>query len=87
MPTKHIAIESWDIVTRTTLAATIKNQAIIRETQVMDYLIKKGAKNLTDKDLRAMAGEPTYRRQKPAKAAKAEKTEKAEKTAKRQNKE
>jgi hypothetical protein len=76
MPTKHIAIDSWDIVTKTTLAATIKNQTIIRETQVIDYLIKKGSKNLTDKDLRAIAKELTYRRQKPAKTAKKRKTTK-----------
>ena len=72
MPTKHITDEAWDTVSKITLEATIRNKKLIRENQVIDYLILKATKNLTDKDLVAIASTLVYSKRKPAKTAKNE---------------
>lgn len=70
MPTKHITDEAWDTVSKITLDATIRNKKLIRENQVLDYLIHKATKDLTDKDLVAIASTLVYSERKPAKSAK-----------------
>ena len=74
MPTKHIAVETWESVTETTIKATIKNKRVIKEGQVLDYLIRKATKNLTNKDFLEIAKTMTDSEPKQAKTAKKRRT-------------
>ena len=61
MPTKHIDTTSWNTVESVTIRAINLNEKLVKETDVIRLLIERGAKALTDDDLRNINGfKPGY---------------------------
>lgn len=61
MPTKHIDTTSWNTVESVTVRAIELNGKLVKETDVIRLLIERGAKTLTDDDLRNINGfKPNY---------------------------
>ena len=56
MPTKHIDTTSWNTVESVTVRAIELNGKLVKETDVIRLLIERGAKTLTDDDLRNING-------------------------------
>lgn len=50
MPTKHITDKTWRIIEKETVKAVIATQKPIKETQVLEMLIKKGIENIKEED-------------------------------------
>ena len=50
MPTKHISDASWKKVESETYKAVLATKTVLKETDILNFLISKGAENATEDD-------------------------------------
>ena len=55
MPTKHISDASWKKVESETYKAVLATQTVLKETEVLNFLISKGAENASEDDYKELA--------------------------------
>jgi len=55
MPTKHIPEKTWRLIEKETVKAVIATQKPIKETQVLEMLIKKGVKAIKEEDYKSIS--------------------------------
>jgi len=55
MPTKHIDDKSWRKIQDLTVKVVIATQKPIKETLVLDYIIKRGLEEVTTEELKVLA--------------------------------
>lgn len=51
MPTKHIGIETWKQVEEKVVQAVLVTQKPVKDSQVLDLIIRKGVEAISDDDL------------------------------------
>ena len=54
MPTKHIPDSTWRKVEKETVKAVVETQTAIKDTDVLNWLILKGLKNVEKEDYREL---------------------------------
>ncbi|EPL6456948.1 hypothetical protein N0G65_004155 [Providencia rettgeri] len=52
MPTKHINDNTWRLVEKETVKAVIELKVPVKDTEVLDWLIRKGIESITEDDYR-----------------------------------
>ncbi|MDN0089386.1 hypothetical protein AB7X21_01905 [Providencia rettgeri] len=52
MPTKHINDSTWRLVEKETVKAVIELKIPVKDTEVLDWLIRKGIESITEDDYR-----------------------------------
>lgn len=52
MPTKHINDNTWRLVEKETVKAVIELKVPVKDTEVLDWLIRKGLATMTEDDYR-----------------------------------
>ncbi len=55
MPTKHIDEKAWKIIEHEVVKAVIATKKGIKETQILNYALIKGLKNLNEEDYENIA--------------------------------
>lgn len=55
MPTKHIDDETWRLVEKKAVKATIATNKSIKETEMLKWLILKGLEQITEEDFQRIA--------------------------------
>ncbi|MGH8645752.1 MAG: hypothetical protein ACREX4_15340 [Gammaproteobacteria bacterium] len=55
MPTKHIDDETWRLIEKKAVKATIATNKSIKETEMLRWLILKGLEEITEDDFEKMA--------------------------------
>jgi hypothetical protein len=55
MPTKHIDDKTWRKIQDLTVKTVIATQRPIKETDVLNYIIKKGLEQITPEELKKIA--------------------------------
>lgn len=51
MPTKHINDNTWRLVEKETVKPVIELKVPVKDTEVLDWLIRKGLETMTEDDL------------------------------------
>lgn len=54
MPTKHISDKSWKKVESETYKAVLATQTVLKETDILNFLIAKGAQHTTEEDYKKL---------------------------------
>jgi arginine repressor len=54
MPTKYIDKKIWDKIEEWTIKATIENQKITKETEILEFLLDRGIKATKETDLKEL---------------------------------
>ena len=54
MPTKHIDQKTWEKVQNLTVKAVIATQKPLKEGEILNFLIKKGIKEITEEELKRL---------------------------------
>ncbi|HGN0302650.1 MAG: hypothetical protein ACLTQE_14460 [Proteus mirabilis] len=52
MPTKHINDNTWRLVEKETVKAVIELKVPVKDTEVLEWLIRKGLESMTEEDYR-----------------------------------
>jgi len=52
MPTKHISDRTWRLIEKETVKAVIETREPIKDTDVLNWLINRGLKNIEKEDYR-----------------------------------
>lgn len=55
MPTKHISDAAWKRVERHTYETVIRTGKVVKESEVLNYLIRKGAEDMSEEDYKKIA--------------------------------
>ena len=55
MPTKHLSEVAWERVRETTYKCVINTREVVKEGDVLDYLIRKASDEMTDEDYENIA--------------------------------
>ncbi|HEX8376759.1 MAG TPA: hypothetical protein VF602_03000 [Pedobacter sp.] len=58
MPTKHIPDAIWRRVEKEIVKAVIATQRPIKESEILEVLLKKGLENITNADYKTMKDKP-----------------------------
>lgn len=51
MPTKHIDEELWKRVEEATVNVITKSQTLVKETEILQFVIHKGLQEISDEEL------------------------------------